>query len=74
MGCHALLQGIFPTQGRNPGLLHYRRILYNLSHQASPELGGYLAYVKQVLIEGLLLSAALGREERKWAGTFSWDN
>ena len=22
VGCHALLQGIFPTQGLNPGLLH----------------------------------------------------
>ena len=32
MGCHALLQGIFPTQGLNPGLLHCRRILYHLSH------------------------------------------
>ena len=28
MGCHALLQGIFPTQGRNPGLSHCRWILY----------------------------------------------
>ena len=36
MGCHALLQGIFPTQGLNPGLLHYRRILYCLSHEGSP--------------------------------------
>ena len=27
MGCHFLLQGIFPTQGLNPGLLHCRRIL-----------------------------------------------
>ena len=27
MGCHALLQGIFPTQGLNPGLLHGWRIL-----------------------------------------------
>ena len=26
--CHALLQGIFPIQGWNPGLLHCRRILY----------------------------------------------
>ena len=26
--CHALLQGIFPTQGLNPGLPHCRRILY----------------------------------------------
>ena len=33
MGCRALLQGIFPTQGSNPGLLHCRRILYCLSHQ-----------------------------------------
>ena len=24
VGCHALLQGIFPTQGLNPGLLNYR--------------------------------------------------
>ena len=36
--CHALLQGIFPTQGSNPGLLHYRQILYHLSHQGSPPL------------------------------------
>ena len=27
VGCHALLQGLFPTQGSNPGLLHCRRIL-----------------------------------------------
>ena len=27
-GCHSLLQGIFPTQGSNLHLLHYRRILY----------------------------------------------
>ena len=36
MGCHALLQGIFPTQGSYPGLLHCRQILYQLSHQGSP--------------------------------------
>ena len=29
-------QGIFPTQGLNPGLLYYRQILYHLSHQGSP--------------------------------------
>ena len=28
VGCHSLLQGIFPTQGLNPGLLHFRWILY----------------------------------------------
>ena len=33
VGCHALLQGIFPTQGSNPGLPHCRQIFYHLSHQ-----------------------------------------
>ena len=33
MGFHSLLQGIFPTQGPNSGLLHCRQILYYLSHQ-----------------------------------------
>ena len=36
VGCHFLLQGIFLTQGSNPGLLHCRQILYHLSHQGSP--------------------------------------
>ena len=33
MGCHFLLQGIFPTQGLNPGLQHCRLILYQPSHK-----------------------------------------
>ena len=36
MGCHFLPQGIFLSQGSNLGLLHYRKILYHLSHQGSP--------------------------------------
>ena len=36
VGCYALLQGIFPTQGSNPGLPHCRWIPYCLSHQGSP--------------------------------------
>ena len=32
VGCHFLLQGFFPTQGSNPGLLHCRQTLYHLSH------------------------------------------
>ena len=41
MGSHSLLQGIFPTQGSNQGLLHCRQILYQLSYQGSllPSLG-----------------------------------
>ena len=33
----SLLQGIFTTQGLNPGLPHCRQILYQLSHKGSPE-------------------------------------
>ena len=36
VGYYALLHGIFPTQGSNPCLLHFRQILYHLSHQVSP--------------------------------------
>ena len=36
VGSHSLFQGIFPTQGWNPGLLYWRQILYCLSHQGSP--------------------------------------
>ena len=32
VGCHFLLQGIFPTQGINQGLLHCRQTAYHLSH------------------------------------------
>ena len=35
VGCQALLQGIFPTQGLNPGFPHCRQILYHLSHHGS---------------------------------------
>ena len=37
VGSLSLLQGIFPTQGLNPGLPHRRRILYQLSHKGSPK-------------------------------------
>ena len=38
VGTLSLLQGIFPTQELNPGLLHCRWILYQLSHKESPNL------------------------------------
>ena len=36
VGCNFLLQGIFQTQGSNPDLLHFRQILYGLSHWGRP--------------------------------------
>ena len=44
VGCHALLQGVFPTQGSNPDLTHRRWILYHLSHQESPRRLEWVAY------------------------------
>ena len=44
VGSCSLLQGIFPTQGSNPGLPHWRRILYHLSHQGSSRILEWVAY------------------------------
>ena len=50
VGCHFLLQGTFPTQGSNPGLPHYRQMLYCPSYQGSHSFSFY--YVNR---EGNLL-------------------
>ena len=39
----SLLQGIFPTQGSNPGLLHCRRILLLAEPQGKPDLCSYIS-------------------------------
>ena len=44
VGSLLLLQGIFPTQGSNPGLLHCRWILYHLSHKGSPRILEWVAF------------------------------
>ena len=44
VGSLFLLQGIFPTQGLNPGLPHCRRVLYQLSHKRSPRILERVAY------------------------------
>ena len=44
VGSLFLLQGIFPTQGSNPGLPHCRQILYQLSHKGSPKTLWWVAY------------------------------
>ena len=44
VGNLSLLQGIFPTQGSNPGLHHCRRVLYQLSHKGSPRTLEWVAY------------------------------
>ena len=44
VGSLSLLQGIFPTQGLNPGLPHCRWILYLLSHKGRPRILEWVAY------------------------------
>ena len=44
VGSRFLLQGIFPTQGLNPGLWHCRWIFFQLSHQGSPRILEWVAY------------------------------
>ena len=44
VGSLSLLQGIFPTQGSNPGIPHHRQILYQLSYKGSPRILEWVAY------------------------------
>ena len=44
MGSLSLFQGIFPTHGSNPGLLHCKRILYQMSNKGSPRILEWVAY------------------------------
>ena len=71
MGCHALFQGIFLTQGSNPGLPYCRQILYHLSHQES---SGILEWVADPFCKGTSwprnqtrVSCIAGRFFTSWA-------
>ena len=44
VGSRSFLQGIFPTQRSNPGVLHCRWTLYQLSHKGSPRILQWVAY------------------------------
>ena len=44
VGSLSLLQGIFPTQGSNPGLPHCKQILYQLSHKGRPRILEWVAH------------------------------
>ena len=71
VGCHFLLQRVFPNQGLNPGFLHFRQILYSLSHQRRPN--GPLLFKHQDIwaylgischhTQGLTLTKSLGWED-----------
>ena len=56
VGCHFILQETFLPQGSNPGLLHCRWILYQLSNQGSPENIGFILIISLLLGSWLLKS------------------
>ena len=46
-------RGIFPTQESNLGLLHCRRILFHLSHQGSPSIGGEAGDLSEIVYSSI---------------------
>ena len=65
-GSLSLLQGIFPTQGSNPGLLHCRWIFYQLSHKGSPSLQYNLLYI-HMRVGGKGIARV-----PSWRGSYIW--
>ena len=65
VGSLSLLQGIFPTQGSNPGLPHCRQILYQLSHKGSPRILEWVAYP---FSRGSSWPRGQGQEPGSWTG------
>ena len=83
VGCHALLQGIFPAQGLNPSLPHCRRILYQLSYQGSPKANLVsLGKKRRMQVTGYwdkpacLLTLWFWRQQPDWwcVSLLSWSN
>ena len=70
VGCHAFLQGIFPTQGWNPGLPHCREILYQLSHKGSPTCSRHLCLIH--LVQLVNPPAMQETQFDSWVGKFPW--
>ena len=77
LGCHFLLQGIFPTQGSNLRLLHCRQFLYHLSRQGNHVPGMHYSYAKSYNMEkqinaqrkkarGVFNSGRIPEESPKW--------
>ena len=63
VGCHFLLQGIFPTQRSNPGLLHCRHILYHLSQ---------LSKLQEIMEDWGAWRAAVHGVIKSWTWLSNW--
>ena len=56
VGSLSLLQGIFPTQGSNPGLPYCRQIIYQLNYQGSPFSTVVVQFTFPITVHRVLLS------------------
>ena len=65
VGCHFLLQGLFPTQGLDPNLRNCRQILHRLSPQESPANPLHSNYL-------IFLRVRSQREERAGSHVIIW--
>ena len=79
VGCHFLLQGIFPTQGLNPGLSHGRQTLYCLSHQGCKQLKSCRVHLKSLFLTAKPLARINRRQILTSESTFhkrpiEWQN
>ena len=76
MGSLSLLQGIFPTQESNRGLLHCRCILYQLNYQGSP-VTKFIVNVWPGFLSVLACSVVLDSLQHHWTVAFRflcpWD-
>ena len=72
VGCHAFLQGIFPTQGSNLGLPHCRWILYYLSQQGSPDIWFTDTFLQSIACLFLLLTVSFTEQKFLTFMTSTW--
>ena len=69
VGCHALLQESFPTQGLNLGLLHCRKILYHWAIRKDPQVPAIYCRIKLRIIK----YGRYQNQERPNLSAFSWE-
>ena len=62
VGCHALLQGIFPTQGENLGLLHCGQIFF--TSWATREVLQYLKIINCFIFKSIKMTSLFVREKK----------
>ena len=70
--CHFLLQGIFPSQGSNPGFPHCRQMLYPLSHQGSQSANWYSYYSYNCILIAFQILWHYSIEEGRVYALFPW--